>query len=90
MRTRALITKFILINTYSVKTSVLSHFERKNVFHVAWVKIIKGVMNFHAKISHASNVPLIVKLLYKSYEPQASGSVKFDNDRDVIFMFKMY
>ena len=64
--TRALITKFILINTYSVKTSVLSHFERKN------------------------GVPLIVKLLYKSYEPQASGSVKFDNDRDVIFMFKMY
>ena len=28
----------------------------KDVFHVAWVKIIKGVINFHAKISHASNV----------------------------------
>ena len=24
-----------------------------------------------------------------SYEPQASNSVKFDNDYDVIFMFKM-
>ena len=27
----------------------------KDVFHLAWVKIIKGLINFHAGISHASN-----------------------------------
>ena len=27
----------------------------KDVVHVAWVKIIKGLINFHAQISHASN-----------------------------------
>ena len=27
----------------------------KDVFRVAWVKIIKGLINFHAGISHASN-----------------------------------
>ena len=40
-----------------------------------------------------SDVTIIVKLLYRAtspgYEPQASSSVKFDNDCDVIFMFEM-
>ena len=29
--------------------------DMKDVFHVAWVKIIKGLINFHAKVSNASN-----------------------------------
>ena len=55
----------VMINTYSMKTYLLLHFE------------------------HKKYVTIIVKLFVKSYEPQASGSVKFDNDCDVIFMFKM-
>ena len=30
-----------------------------------------------------------LRLVAPSYEPQATGSVKFDDDCDVIFMFKM-
>ena len=32
---------------------------------------------------------IIAKFVY-SYEPQVSRSVKFNNEHDVIFMFKMY
>ena len=53
----------ILINTYSMKTHVQLHFERKN------------------------DVTIIAKLLYRA--TSHSSSVKFDNDCDVIFMFKM-
>ena len=60
------IVRYRRINTCSMKTYVLLHFEHKN------------------------DVTVIIKLLYLwSYEPQASGSVKFDNYCDVIFMFKM-
>ena len=34
---------------------VCRQLDLKDVFHVAWVKIIKGIINFHAGISHASN-----------------------------------
>ena len=37
---------------------------------------------------HKNGVTTIVKLVW-SYESQASGSVKFDNDCNVIFMFKI-
>ena len=38
---------------------------------------------------HKNDVTIIVKLLYRATRPQANSSVKFDNDCDVIFMFKM-